>query len=66
VNVESVTNEIPWNDPLCKFYRVTTYVENLEKLGNLTVVGEKSGKVEKIRFKSGKLWFACGVLPQLL
>jgi len=35
--------------------RVTTNPENQEKSGNLTVVREKSGK----------MCFACGVLPQL-
>jgi len=34
---------------------VATYLENLEKSGNSTL----------IRGKSGKLWFACDVLPQL-
>ena len=34
---------------------------NLEKSGNLTVVREKSGKVEKVR----KMYFACGMLPRL-
>jgi len=38
------------------FFRAATNLENLEKPGNLTVVKEKSGKVEK----SGKC-FACDV-----
>jgi len=35
--------------------RVAMHLENLEKSGNFTLVKEKSGK----------LWFACDVLPQL-
>ena len=31
------------------FFRVTTYLENLEKSGNSKVVREKSGKMEKVR-----------------
>jgi len=34
---------------------VATHLEKLEKSGNLTLVMENSGK----------LWFACGVLPYL-
>jgi len=34
------------------FFRVATYLEKLEKAGNLTLVMEKSRK----------FWFACGVL----
>jgi len=39
-------------------FRAATNLENLEKSGNLTMVRE-SGK------KSGKMCFACAVLPQL-
>jgi len=35
--------------------RMATYLENLEKSGNFSLVRERSGK----------LWFACDVLPQL-
>jgi len=41
--------------------RVATNLKNLEKSGNLTLVREKSWKVEKVRENV----FACGVLPQL-
>jgi len=34
---------------------VTTYLENLEKEGNSKVVTKKSGKIEKVREKSGEV-----------
>jgi len=44
-------------------HRMATYLENLEKSGNLMLLREKSGNYEK----SGKLWCATayGVLPHL-
>jgi len=35
-------------------HRVATHLENLEKSLNSKVVREKSGKMEKVRKKSGK------------
>jgi len=37
-----------------KFYRMTTYLENLEMSGNLTAVREMSGILLKISEMSGK------------
>jgi len=34
-------------------FRATTHLENLKKSGNSKVVREKSGKMEKVRGKSG-------------
>jgi len=41
---------------LLAYFRAATNLENLEKSGNLKVVREKSGKVEKVRENVFCLW----------
>ena len=53
VCLEIVISEISCCVSECDCNRVTTDLENLEKLGNSKVVREKSGKIEKVREKSG-------------
>jgi len=47
--VESKTVELDFGPTFSTRSRVATHLENLEKSGNLKVVREKSGKMEKVR-----------------